>query len=251
MRSVRAGFRTIPALRSLVFSRSLPEHTVIGPGTLTKSRVNTLATQAFPLKGFYQLLLEHPQAPSEHPAYYPSRSAAKPTGQPASNPPKQADPESQLTRAQLVFGSRLVGPLRVRSNDPGDQAQMIAGVLVPPKPKEPDNCCMSGCVNCVWDVFREDLEDWAAANARAHRALQLQSEGETLLAASGKNSPIPRGVINKGREVGGQSQGQGVTFGTNMWEGLEDIPIGIRVFMDTEKAIKSRKPGKSKVGSAS
>lgn len=30
------------------------------------------------------------------------------------------------------------------------------------RPQEPDNCCMSGCVNCVWDVYREEVEEWAS-----------------------------------------------------------------------------------------
>lgn len=29
---------------------------------------------------------------------------------------------------------------------------IVAGVRIPPKPLEPDNCCMSGCVNCTWFV---------------------------------------------------------------------------------------------------
>ncbi|KAF3288203.1 hypothetical protein TWF173_001067 [Orbilia oligospora] len=88
---------------------------------------------------------------------------------------------------------------------------------------------MSGCVNCVWDVFREDLEEWAAANTRAQKALKRQSGGVLL-------SMVPGG--------------RDVIAGPSLWEGLDDIPIGIRVFMDTEKAIKSRNSQKSKASSA-
>ena len=39
-------------------------------------------------------------------------------------------------------------------------SRTIAGVKVPNRPKEPDNCCMSGCVNCVWEYYNEDLRHW-------------------------------------------------------------------------------------------
>lgn len=38
--------------------------------------------------------------------------------------------------------------------------RIIAGIEVPNRPKEPDNCCMSGCVNCVWEYYNEDLRYW-------------------------------------------------------------------------------------------
>lgn len=34
---------------------------------------------------------------------------------------------------------------------------------LPPKPTEPDNCCMSGCTHCVWDIYMDDLERWKKA----------------------------------------------------------------------------------------
>ncbi|KAK6346464.1 hypothetical protein TWF730_010783 [Orbilia blumenaviensis] len=255
MRSVRARFRIIPALGNPL----LPQTIVPVPGARSKTGCrasSTFTTQAFPLTGFYRLLLDHPQVPSQHPAYYPAADVARDVVQPAhhpiSNPPKPADPEDYLARAQLVFGSRLVGPLRVRTNDTNEQAQIIAGVLVPPKPKEPDNCCMSGCVNCVWDVFREDLEEWAAANARAQKALQSQAEGKLFCRVLGDNAAAPKGIPNGNHHHDKKlNQGQDISPGPSLWEGLEDIPIGIRVFMDTEKAIKSRKPDKEKFASAS
>jgi hypothetical protein len=88
---------------------------------------------------------------------------------------------------------------------------MIAGVWVPPKPVEPDNCCMSGCVNCVLSTFVEDLEEWKKATRRAESAL-------------------------KGLE---QEDGDG----GGLWEGFEDIPVGLKVFMETEKRLKEKERG--------
>ncbi|CCC09702.1 hypothetical protein SMACR_03262 [Sordaria macrospora] len=57
------------------------------------------------------------------------------------------------------------------------QSKLVAGVLVPPRPEEPDNCCMSGCVNCVWDLYRDEMEAWATATAEAEQRLAAQQAG--------------------------------------------------------------------------
>lgn len=30
----------------------------------------------------------------------------------------------------------------------------------PPAPEQPLNCCMSGCVNCVWEVYADDYKEY-------------------------------------------------------------------------------------------
>src|SRR5687768_17770219 len=44
-----------------------------------------------------------------------------------------------------------------------------------PMPEEPDNCCMSGCVNCVWDLFREDMEEYTAKKSEGEARLKAAS----------------------------------------------------------------------------
>lgn len=34
------------------------------------------------------------------------------------------------------------------------------GVALSPVPPEPDNCCGTGCIGCVWDGFYADLGYW-------------------------------------------------------------------------------------------
>ena len=36
-----------------------------------------------------------------------------------------------------------------------------APIELPEKPESPENCCMSGCAHCVWDMYQEDIEDYA------------------------------------------------------------------------------------------
>lgn len=88
---------------------------------------------------------------------------------------------------------------------------MINGVNVPPRPLEPDNCCMSGCVNCVWDNYRDDLEDWA----------------RTLKEAKAK---------------GGQTSLQGTeNVRAEDAEIYAGIPVEIAEFMKTEKRLKEKR----------
>lgn len=198
--------------------------------------------QAFPLTGFYKLILEHPQIPSAHHAYYPNESEQ---GHDDSivEPVDAAALVNELAqqgdiheRARVVFGSRLTGPHR--REEISRKANFVAGVWVPPKPEEPDNCCMSGCVNCVWDIFREELEEWATANAKAQKALR-KLEGKHL-----KTSKKAINVTDQFLETTSTDDDAGrAMVDIDMWEGFEDIPIGIRAFMETEKEIKSRRIG--------
>ena len=80
---------------------------------------------------------------------------------------------------------------------------------------------MSGCVNCVWDVYRDDLEEWAAKRKEADRRLRaedsIDDDGGALWAG--------------GRED---------LFG--------GVPVGIREFMRTEKALKEKHLKQGTVG---
>jgi Oxidoreductase-like protein, N-terminal len=132
----------------------------------------------------------------------------------------------------------------------------IAGILVPPRPSEPDNCCMSGCVNCVWDTYREDLEDWAAKAAQARAALAAKgSKGaDELRLRSFQGGPRSTGA---GIAGGAQSIDDGVGGSETNWDlgqsGTElfaDIPVGIREFMRTEKMLRQKHAQENRTHSA-
>lgn len=158
--------------------------------------------------------------------------------------------EETRARAAVVFGSPLVGPAEKkaeRQEERRSKSTLIAGVLVPPKPEEPDHCCMSGCVNCVWDRYGEEVEEWAAAKKEAAAALAKEKNEE-------RGDKERRGVtLDKAREVlggvqlGGEARSMDDDGGgseTN-WVAPEedlfkDVPVAILEFMKTEKKLKER-----------
>lgn len=133
---------------------------------------------------------------------------------------------------------------------------LVAGVWVPPRPDEPDNCCMSGCVNCVWDRYRDELEEWAAARKEADHALRKEKglEKGRKRRKSGDGSLSGTGLMLRGEKgvehtmVGMDDDGVGSE--TNWGTGLETnftseelfkgVPVGIREFMKQEKRLKEK-----------
>ncbi|KAI9776966.1 MAG: hypothetical protein M1835_005370 [Candelina submexicana] len=183
-----------------------------------------------PIADYY----EHQPLSSTSPA-----TSTSPTPQPPDQAPK-TEKEERLAKARVVFGSRLAGPVDRRS-EINKKSTTIAGVLVPPRPDEPDNCCMSGCVNCVWDLYRDELEEWAAKSAEARIAMQKQRDEDK---GSGRifGRATPSHVARSMDDDGGGSE-------TNWSTGLADgeggdlfanIPVGIKEFMRTEKKLKEK-----------
>lgn len=162
----------------------------------------------------------------------------------------------------MIFGSRLAGPaeraeqlakLRAKST-------VIAGVVVPPKPEEPDNCCMSGCVNCVWDRFRDEMEDWALADAEAKRKLAAEraaEEGAGAGAVAGAHSATrptttsgtDHTAVSMDDDGGGSDTNWDVPpappspkIAKDFWDDelYKNVPVGIREFMKQEKRLKEK-----------
>lgn len=158
-----------------------------------------------------------------------------PVATPTPEPPS-TEHDEVIAKARIVFGSRLAGPGE-RQKAIDSASTIIAGIAVPPKPEEPDNCCMSGCVNCVWDQFRDEVEEWAAKSAEARANLNKQKRDMVAPDSVSRESSVSMD------DDGGSSES--LWSNANMHvEGAElfaDIPVGIREFMKTEKKVKERK----------
>ncbi|KXX73644.1 Oxidoreductase-like domain-containing protein 1 [Madurella mycetomatis] len=194
---------------------------------------------------------------------------------PSEPPPQEDTPSNDVqARARVVFGSSLAGPAeraerlaRIRS-----ESRLVAGVLVPPRPEEPDNCCMSGCVNCVWDRYRDELEDWADKNAEAERRLrardagdEVRVTGESMTAGEGTVGEMgshergeDRGAVSMDDDGGGSvgnwvpsdAAGGDRTITKDFWdeELYKNVPVGIREFMKHEKKLKEKHRREGTVG---
>lgn len=161
-----------------------------------------------------------------------SQSEPKPT--PPETPPK-TQKEQTLEKARIIFGSKIA--LAERKKEIDDASRNIAGILVPPRPEEPDNCCMSGCVNCVWDMFRDEMEEWAEKSAQARVAMQAQREegkgSGSMVAGAGTPSHV---AVSMDDDGGGSETNW--TASVDRDKLFDDIPVGIREFMRTEKKLK-------------
>ncbi|KAI0173045.1 oxidoreductase-like protein [Hypoxylon sp. FL1284] len=238
--------------------------------------------QAVPLGLYYEAVLNKPQPipevkPEDPPTSSPKspRSTVKkaPAKKPkdtgsettpsssSSGPETSAQPASAQEKARIIFGSRLAGPAEraERLEAIRNRSTLIAGVIVPPRPEEPDNCCMSGCVNCVWDRYRDEVEEFAAASARAQKALQAQRlrkepQSPGLPAASDEGKAAQqRGAASAtsmdddggGSETNWQpdlKMAEQPKIAKDMWDDdlYKNVPVGIREFMKQEKKLKEK-----------
>lgn len=206
--------------------------------------------QAHPRAGFYDALTDYRLPPQDHTGRKPVIPEPEPEAAPKPIDTKRADlPDTPEERARVVFGSSLSGP--ARRADQRSKATMVAGVLVPPKPSEPDNCCMSGCVNCVWDQYREDMEDFIHASAEADQATKAQEgkgaekakkqkkEGEPAEAGAGADA-VSMDDDGGGSETNWPVEPQKLS--RDFWdeELYKNVPVGIREFMKQEKKLKEK-----------
>ncbi|ORY61741.1 oxidoreductase-like protein [Pseudomassariella vexata] len=252
--------------------------------------------QAMPLGPYYEAIIVAPQPipavkPEEPPTSSPEspRSTTKKTtaAAPEKNPGAErtvdtsaapvptpsSEPKTAQEKAKIIFGSALAGPAEraERLKAIKDRSTLIAGVLVPPRPEEPDNCCMSGCVNCVWDRYRDEVEEWAFATAKAERTLQKQRaqgpvdvmggvgavKGQELLKGPGAAmSSAVNEALSMDDDGGGSDTNWDVNevpdakISKNLWDEdlYKGVPVGIREFMRTEKKLKNRHAQEDSVG---
>ena len=102
---------------------------------------------------------------------------------------------------------------------------------------------MSGCVNCVWDIYRDELEEWATASAVARERLQAQREQARGTGLMLEQPNMPTHVATSMDDDGGGSEtnwNSGLAMSGKEGDLFGNIPVGIREFMRTEKMLKQR-----------
>ncbi len=270
--------------RVLVSPGRLPLSTTATVSSQARYPVRGTLGQAVPLGPYYDAILRDPTPHSSDKKEPPSSTTETDT-QEAGNPkgtggrkPREDKPSllSTLTRkhktptetsttavpslspeaqARVVFGSRLAGPAEraERLAEMQSRSSLVAGVLVPPRPDEPDNCCMSGCVNCVWDRYRDEMELWASAHAEAERRLRARDASVSSTAAA--SPPVGVGYVPPPSSLhsvgidddGGGSEtnwedtvGHDDKIAKDFWDDelYKNLPVGIREFMKQEKRLK-------------
>ncbi|KAK2798126.1 hypothetical protein FQN50_008937 [Emmonsiellopsis sp. PD_5] len=225
--------------------------------------------QAYPLRGYYSDILSatfrpHPAPRTRPPSQAPAIPNAEPQQQPQAQTPDQPSPstpedQSPASKLSIVFGTRLASPgynstrYNPTTMPPQSTWRTINGVPIPPRPAEPDNCCMSGCVHCVWDDWRDDVEAWAERVKEARRKVEVEVG---VGVGEGRREKVKRDMRQTARKEvesasgsvdddGGGVEGSWAGVGAGAGEELfGDIPVGIREFMKTEKKLRERKKKK-------
>ncbi|KAK7204140.1 hypothetical protein BZA70DRAFT_290687 [Myxozyma melibiosi] len=143
--------------------------------------------------------------------------------------PRELSPQE---RARIVFGSRLAGPKRREAQ--ASTYRDILGLKVPPRPVEPDNCCMSGCVNCVWELYREDFEYWQEKRKQAMEKLVQTGRFDLWPEDFGRNPKEGAETLEDAASLAEAND--------DPWKGVD---VGIKVFIETEQRLRKRRASKS------
>ncbi|ODQ66816.1 hypothetical protein NADFUDRAFT_46177 [Nadsonia fulvescens var. elongata DSM 6958] len=158
---------------------------------------------------------------------------------------------SMEERAKKVFGTP--GSREAQREVAGQSVITIAGIKVPPRPLEPENCCGSGCINCVWELFRDELKEWQTARKDAYK--NLLKEGKKWPADMGPPpvqkrakrvfAPSPfdklsKPVTDKNSPVSKSNESEAVEVEEEE-DSWKDVDTSIRAFVENEKRIRARK----------
>lgn len=93
---------------------------------------------------------------------------------------------------------------------------------------------MSGCAHCVWDDYRDDMEEWA--NRLEHA--KARGVPKTPDMRQNKRAEVESASMSMDDDGGGSEANWLVE---NQKEDIfAGIPVGIREFMRTEKKLKKK-----------
>jgi hypothetical protein len=204
--------------------------------------------QAYPLSGYYSDLLSTPLPHGYHaPTTRPTSSSSSSQPSPPPTPSSTTEPQSPADRMAIVFGSRLAGPndrsARYNPNTmpPESTWKTVNGVPIPPRPLEPDNCCMSGCAHCVWDDYRDDMEEWAGRLTTAQAKARASSTMTNKDLRQAPRAEVDSASVSMDDDGGGSEANWSMPLaGAGEDDLFAGIPVGIREFMRTEKRLRQK-----------
>lgn len=100
---------------------------------------------------------------------------------------------------------------------------------------------MSGCVDCVWDRYRDEMEFWAAAATRAEEAGRtLEATRHTSGVRAAEDDPRTKTKTStRGEEMAKTDRPK---IAKDFWDDdlYSNVPVGIREFMKHEKRLKKK-----------
>jgi len=102
---------------------------------------------------------------------------------------------------------------------------------------------MSGCVNCVYERYREELEEWAAARKEADFALSKEKGLEKSKKRRRRGiAEVDGGAIHTVVSMDDDGGGSETNWTPGEADGdiFRDIPVGIREFMKQERRLKEK-----------
>lgn len=110
-------------------------------------------------------------------------------------------------------------------------------------------------MNCVWDRYRDELEEWAGARREAEATLRKEKSfqrekrkrqqgglaGTGLMLGQGEKGATHT-VISMDDDGGGSESNWGTGLNTNFTSEdlFKGVPVGIREFMKQEKRLKEK-----------
>ncbi|OJJ46359.1 hypothetical protein ASPZODRAFT_132440 [Penicilliopsis zonata CBS 506.65] len=212
----------------------------------TTQHIPVVSPVGQPLSGYYLEVLSSRLSSRGQPTSFSltGNPPAINVTQDEASPAVKVEPQSPQDKMSIVFGSRLASPGYQSTRYHPDTMQPVStwktinGVAIPPRPEEPENCCMSGCVHCVWDDYRDDVEQWAARLEQA-KAMAKGTPKDPI--ADMRQTPRPEvqsAVTSMDDDGGGSETNWAPTSRPD--ELFSEIPVGIREFMKTEKKLRQR-----------
>lgn len=97
---------------------------------------------------------------------------------------------------------------------------------------------MSGCAHCVWDDFRDDMEQWAARVEEAYARAKAKGPEKDLRQM--QRPEVRSASVSMDDDGGGSETNWNLPSATDEEELFGGIPVGIREFMRTEKKLREK-----------